>query len=91
MFELKVTSNRQAMGAEFVARPTAMAGHRLPGGTGLWPVVSGVAPETGATDGQRPPPTQTESGHCLTKSGATPDLTGATSVPPPFPPNHFIA
>jgi hypothetical protein len=51
------------------------------GGTGLWPVVSGVAPET-ACD----PTRLTNAGdrYCSLrlKSGATPDLTGVPPIPP---------
>ena len=52
------------------------------GGTGLRPVVSGVAPETGESAKVAIMPHAYPEPCLPTKSGATPDLTGVTPVPP---------
>jgi hypothetical protein len=52
------------------------------GGTGLRPVVSGVAPETGSGRTAARPSSSLSNPCSATKSGATPDLTGVTPVPP---------
>jgi hypothetical protein len=55
----------------------------------LRPVVSGVAPETTRDAQQLPIYTNTGGLHPMTKFGATPNLTGATPVPPGA--QHFNA
>ncbi len=52
------------------------------GGTGLRPVVSAVAPETGIGGHRRPDAPFICSQSPTTKFGATPNFTGATPVPP---------
>jgi hypothetical protein len=52
------------------------------GGTGLWPVVSGVPPETVEGRAVLRVPRIVSNARLPTKSGATPDLTGVTPVPP---------
>jgi hypothetical protein len=61
---------------------TATRFQNPPGSTGLRPVVSGVAPETVCGADKHTFVRITNSMNFLTKSGATPDLTGATPVPP---------